>query len=207
MMPSLGICETVRGCERRALGSAGVPPAVFRVPRNTPERGKTFVRSWTLAGCCAGRAARQARRPRYPRHALRLLVRLVVREGMSTNPTPNPFRPLQVAQARADTVGTSWRFQSRRDCVLQPRVVESARLPWVSAARIFNPNGVASRRALSAATPLGLLANGPLSQGSSFLATLGFEPESRWDSSSAFPRHTTSQRSRFSALFSNSKIP
>ena len=35
-------------------------------------------------------------------------------------------------------------LQSQRDCVLQPRVAESARLPWVSARAIFNPNGVVS---------------------------------------------------------------
>ena len=31
-------------------------------------------------------------------------------------------------------------LQSQRDCVLQPRVAESARLPWVSVSAIFNPN-------------------------------------------------------------------
>ena len=35
-------------------------------------------------------------------------------------------------------------LQSQRDCVLQPRVAESARLPWVSVRAIFNPNGVVS---------------------------------------------------------------
>ena len=46
-----------------------------------------------------------------------------------------------------------------------------------------NPEGVASVFARRAATPLGLMTHCPmLPQGSSCLATLGFEPESRWDS-------------------------
>jgi hypothetical protein len=35
-------------------------------------------------------------------------------------------------------------------------------------------------------TPLGLIASDGLTQGSSFLATLGFVAESRWDSTHAF---------------------
>ena len=45
-----------------------------------------------------------------------------------------------------------------------------------------NPNGVASGFGRRAATPLGLLVSGYVSQGSSFLATLGFAPETLWDS-------------------------
>jgi len=56
--------------ELRASGSAGVPTAVFRVPRDAVERRKAFVRLRAFAGCCAGRAARQAGRPPYPRHAV-----------------------------------------------------------------------------------------------------------------------------------------
>ena len=52
--------------------------------------------------------------------------------------------------------------QSQRDCVLQPRVAESARLPWVGVRAIFNPTR--------------------FSPGSSRLATLGLGAESLWDS-------------------------
>ncbi len=74
-------------------------------------------------------------------------------------------------------------LQSQRDCVLQPRVARNE-LPWVTVTvgKISNPNGVASFDSRRAATPLGLCAIGTHSQGSSFLATLGFVPESRWDS-------------------------
>ncbi len=60
-------------------------------------------------------------------------------------------------------------------------------LPWVIANPIFNPNGVVSRFLRRAATPLGLCACGASSQGSSGLATLGFKPESRWDSALKYP--------------------
>ena len=49
-------------------------------------------------------------------------------------------------------------------------------------AGVFNPNGVVARLCHQATTPLGLSLSGAFFQGSSFLATLGFEPESRWDS-------------------------
>jgi hypothetical protein len=73
--------------------------------------------------------------------------------------------------------------QSQRDCVLQPRVA-SSELPWVNWARWRQPQrGCDLRSSLDAATPLGLAAVWtPFSQGSSRLATLGFETESPWDS-------------------------
>ena len=46
----------------------------------------------------------------------------------------------------------------------------------------FNPNGVVSRFRRRAATRLALFAFGHVSEGSSFFATLGFGPESLWDS-------------------------
>jgi hypothetical protein len=72
-------------------------------------------------------------------------------------------------------------LQFQRDCVLQRRVARNE-LPRVGRPVNSNPNGVASgfRRA---ATPLGLSAFCHISQGSSLLATLGFVPESLWDSS------------------------
>src|SRR5437016_554035 len=46
-----------------------------------------------------------------------------------------------------------------------------------------NPNGVASHRSRQRHNPVGVDADSTtVSQGSSCLATLGFEPESRWDS-------------------------
>ena len=45
---------------------------------------------------------------------------------------PNAFR---IFRARSVSYGTTERpmaLQSQRDCVLQPRVAESARLPWVN---------------------------------------------------------------------------
>ena len=83
-------------------------------------------------------------------------------------------------------VGPAEGRQSQRDCVLQPRVAESARLPWVSARAILNPNGVASQLHHRAPTPLGLADTTRFSQGSSRLATLGFEAESLWDSTLEF---------------------
>src|SRR6266568_5911840 len=77
--------------------------------------------------------------------------------------------------------------QSQRDCVVQPRVARNE-LPWVPGRVAFNPNGVAPPLCCRAVTPLGLFAFGHVSQGSSFLATLGFESESLWDSSLKFPK-------------------
>ena len=72
-------------------------------------------------------------------------------------------------------------LQSQRDCVFQPRVARHE-LPWVIFVLVFNPNGVVARLLGRAITPLGLFASHPFSQGSSFLATLGYESESLWDS-------------------------
>ena len=79
-------------------------------------------------------------------------------------------------------------LQSQRDCVLQPRVAESARLPWVRVRAIFNPNGVVPPVRHRATTPLGLADTTRFSQGSSRLATLGFGAESLWDSSLEYPK-------------------
>ena len=84
-------------------------------------------------------------------------------------------------------------IQSQRDCVLQPRVARHE-LPWVSCIKFCQPQrgcgGVGHREA---ATLLGLeKLRTTFTQGSSCLppslrygvarATLGFEPESLWDS-------------------------
>ena len=102
---------------------------------------------------------------------------------------PKPAaRPRIYAYSIADAAhaGQLKVVQSQRDCVLQPRVARHE-LPWVSRFQIINPDGVASSRT-PAATPSGLTGFATITQGSSCLATLGFEPESRWDSSNVFPK-------------------
>jgi hypothetical protein len=71
-------------------------------------------------------------------------------------------------------------FESQRDSGLQPRVARNE-LPWVAVVEDFNPNGVVSPFLRQAATPLGLCARARVPQGSSFLATLGYETQSLWD--------------------------
>jgi hypothetical protein len=94
--------------------------------------------------------------------------------------------------------------QSQRDCVSQPRV---AKLPWVTVQktsstatrlRLFRSH---SPRDTCAATPLGLLALFWASQGSSFLATLGFGTESLWDSGQTHNEFLCCVRRRFDRLF------
>ena len=74
--------------------------------------------------------------------------------------------------------------ESQRDSVPKPTVAESARLPWDTCRQSSQPRrGCVSPRATNRRNPVGV--EGiltPVSQGSSCLATLGFEPESRWDS-------------------------
>ena len=62
--------------------------------------------------------------------------------------------------------------------------------PGSSSAGFSTPTGLRRNFHRAAATPLGLFAVGHVSQGSSFLTTLGYEPESLWDSSlDIFPSH------------------
>ena len=69
--------------------------------------------------------------------------------------------------------------ESQRDSGLQPRVARNE-LPWESGLKTPNPNGVAARRGGPAATPLGLGKSSAVTQGSSFLATLGWRTQPRW---------------------------
>src|SRR6266702_4458672 len=72
--------------------------------------------------------------------------------------------------------------QSQRDCATKPRVARNE-LRWVTFERRTNPEGVAAVRRSSAHNPFGvddLVC--ALSQGSSFLATLGFVAQSLLDS-------------------------
>src|SRR6185369_16075665 len=72
--------------------------------------------------------------------------------------------------------------QSQRDCVPKPRVARNE-LPWGNGGKTKPQRGFGfGERAPRVATPLGLFFCAPLTQGSSFLATLGFVTESRWDS-------------------------
>jgi hypothetical protein len=71
--------------------------------------------------------------------------------------------------------------ESQRDSGSKPRVARHE-LPWENAPLTDNPNGVAARQHKRDTTPLGLKTFTHSTQGSSYLATLGFEPESRWDS-------------------------
>jgi len=72
--------------------------------------------------------------------------------------------------------------QSQRDCVLQPKVARNE-LPWEGYAQERNPNGVVAGDVQQRRNPVGVVIFFRLlTQGGSFLATLGFEAESRWDS-------------------------
>src|SRR6266702_159048 len=95
--------------------------------------------------------------------------------------------PFGNSMQRSRTTDAPAVLQSQRDCVCQPRVARNE-LPWVAADSVSNPNGVVSRFHGLGATPLGLFRLATMSQGSSFLATLGFWPESLWDSVLEFPK-------------------
>src|SRR3989442_682556 len=111
---------------------------------------------------------------------------------------PSPH--LRIAQSQLSRSAPI--LQSQRDCVLQPRVARNE-LPWVTRLRCSNPERVASvpqveftnkqvgaisltlrvlltqlSQPQGAATLSGLCRSSSFSQGSSFLATLGFVPES-----------------------------
>ena len=79
--------------------------------------------------------------------------------------------------------------------------------PGAPVPRVFNPNGVESSFRSPAATPLGLCAFGDLSPGSSYLATLGFEPESHRDSPPALPKGFMDSRGRCDIEYLTQKKP
>jgi hypothetical protein len=70
--------------------------------------------------------------------------------------------------------------ESQRDSGSKPRVARNEP-PWESWAKANNPNGVEARLRGSDATPLGLKRTPTTTQGSSFLATLGWKTQSLWD--------------------------
>ena len=67
--------------------------------------------------------------------------------------------------------------ESQRDSGSKPRVARHE-LPWETGAEVNNPNGVAARLRKGDATPLGLNTDWAATQGSSFLATLGWRTQS-----------------------------
>jgi hypothetical protein len=77
--------------------------------------------------------------------------------------------------------------QSQRDCGLQPKV-GAQRLPWVTDYQNINRKAVVAnvaqdgqREMAATALRLGIVLR-KIAQGSACRATLGFGPESRWDS-------------------------
>ena len=72
--------------------------------------------------------------------------------------------------------------QSQRDCILQPRVARNE-LPWVDCKRNFQPHRGCIFFAPTGCNPFRVDdVCFTISQGSSFLATLGYMMESLWDS-------------------------
>src|SRR5262249_44712767 len=70
-------------------------------------------------------------------------------------------------------------------------------LPWENAEdRISTPKGLRLGTRHTATTPSGLKSTHRPTQGSSSLATLGFGPESRWDSTNDQTRSTPLRRAR-----------
>ena len=111
----------------------------------------------------------------------------------TTLPTDRPGRIHPLLPSTLIPCGNS-HAESQRDSGLQPRVARNE-LPWESGPHCNNPNGVAARRWQCAATPLGL-GNCPLpTQGSSFLATLGWRTQPRWGCRGLLPAHLAAQRS------------
>ena len=74
--------------------------------------------------------------------------------------------------------------ESQGDSGSKPsKVVERNELRWENASASDNPNRVGVWRPKRATTPLGLKTPSQPTQGSSFLATLGWRTQSRWDCS------------------------
>ena len=84
--------------------------------------------------------------------------------------------PVQTTRIASGAAGV----ESQRDSGLTPRVARNE-LPWGRFENAPNPNGVAARWLQRDATPLGLKSSRPVTQGSSFLATLGWKTQSLWD--------------------------
>ena len=95
-------------------------------------------------------------------------------------------RPQGRAPFASQDLTSQFNDESQRDSGLKPRVARNE-LPWAIGSLAHNPNGVASRFAHRAATPLGLKSSTTTTQGSSVraglanLATLGWGTQSLWD--------------------------
>ena len=75
---------------------------------------------------------------------------------------------------------TNFRVESQRDSGSKPRVARNE-LPWGRWAKAHNPDGVVAGLWNPDATPLGLKTGPAATQGSLFLATLGWKTQSLWD--------------------------
>ena len=104
--------------ERHVSGRVGVPPAVFRVPRNASARHLQSDCLWTSAGCCAGRAARQAERPPCPIPCL---------SGWLTNQSEVMLRK-RTSGAWIYCAGMNWQRRARRGVAQAPLPAVSQRL-------------------------------------------------------------------------------
>ena len=160
------------------IETAGMPVADRRRPDGS-RRAKSARAIHTPAFVSSFREAfalREMRaRPRFGRCELPRRRRSC-RMGTAETRLRRGKLPLRNAATR--NAATRMRQQSQRDCVLQPRVARNE-LPWEIVPSEANPNGVVADVGQRAATPLELGFFPALTQGSSCLATLGFEPESR----------------------------
>ena len=150
-IPGLPLLRSER---RRGSGRGGAPHGWAASNSGAPL-------SPAPRSCLTGRGRRTRCLLLQSRH--KLLQRLILQ-----NPYPLDLMPF----------GNS-NEESQRDSGLQPRVARNE-LPWESGPKYDNPNGVAARRWRGAATPLGLNIFMPPTQGSSFLATLGWRTQPRW---------------------------
>ena len=96
--------------------------------------------------------------------------------------TPGYSHPSLRDKTTAQKISRGSVKESQRDSGSKPKVARHER-PWVNVVRNFsNPNGVVSvGRAQSPQPRWGWGNFYPLTQGSSFLATLGWRTQSRWD--------------------------
>src|SRR6266571_5541129 len=120
-------------------------------------------------------------------HAARSILRMTVGTTVATrteitattpiisikvNAAPDAPTFLSAAMSLALTPFGNFRDESQRDSDSKPKVARNE-LPWETRPKANNPKGVTARQRRCGATPLGLKATRPGTQGSSFLATLG----------------------------------
>src|SRR2546422_2233528 len=102
--------------------------------------------------------------------------------GWATRGSPSA-RPSPLGLTITHNFATDF-TQSRRDCALQPRVASNEQ-PWDHESNAAQPQrGCVGQPRLKPQPRRGCRLSDHVSQGSSCLATLGFGPESLWDSRS-----------------------